>query len=645
MDEGTPARRATVVAAAVIVAAAMAAYANSLAVPYLFDDAWSIAENPTIRRLWSWSVLRPPPAVTVGGRPVANVSFAVSYALHGLDVGGYHAGNIAVHALAGLVLLGLLRRVFETPALAPGFGGAASSLAFASALLFTLHPLQTESVTYVVQRTEALAGLFYFLTLYAFLRSTTAARPRRWEVAAVLASLLGMGSKEIMASAPLITLLIDRTLVAGSFREAWARRGGLHLALHATLGLLAVLVLTTGDRGETAGFAMGIPWWAYALKQCEAIVHYLGLSVWPSPLVFDYGTAIITDPREVAAEIVVLAVLLGATAVAVVRRHPAGLAGAMFFAVLAPSSSVVPVASQTMNEHRMYTALAPVLALVLAVSYRVAGRRAIVAGVVVAVAFGVLTVRRNRDYRDAITLWTDTARKLPANHRAHSNAGVALFEAGRAAEALPYYEAALRRQPEMPAYLLNLGNALFQLGRAGDALDQYDAALRLDATLVQAHYNRGNVLGHEGHLEEAVAAFEAALRLDPQHADSRVSMALALRTLGRLDDARGQLEEALRLRPDLAAAHQEMAQVSFDLGGQLAAAGRLDEARQRYEDALRLRPESDIAHNNLAGVLLRLGRVEEALAHCEEAVRLNPGNRQAAENAELLRARLASGRP
>ena len=204
-----------------IALAGFAAYANSFSGPYVFDDLGSIPENPTIRQLWPIGrVLTPPPGQTVSGRPLVNLSLAINYAFGGTGVAGYHLGNLLIHLLAGLTLFGIVRRTLVPKT------RMATQLACAVALLWTLHPLQTESVTYLIQRAESLMGLFYLLTLYCFIRWIDAdvgakrarvplqsgsgsrqafvesGRSNGWAWLSGLCCLLGMASKEVMVSAP-----------------------------------------------------------------------------------------------------------------------------------------------------------------------------------------------------------------------------------------------------------------------------------------------------------------------------------------------------------------------------------------------------------------------------------------------------------
>ena len=344
-------------AMAVIVLAAFGAYCRTFSVPFFFDDIFAIVENPTIRPPGAvWDILSPPnDGSGVMGRPLVNLTLAINYALGGTAVQGYHIFNLLLHVASSLTLFGTVRRTLRQPDLCAQFGTAATSLAATAALAWAVHPLQTESVTCVIQRTELLMGLFYLLTLYYFIRSVEADSWRGWPVLTIGACLLGMASKEVMVSAPLMVLHYDRTFVAGTFRAAWQQRRRFYLGLAATWLLLGALLLSIGgSRGTTAGFGLGITWWPYALKQCEAIVLYLRLSFWPHPLVLDYGREVVSNPLAVAPQAIALLFLVAGMVIALWRRSALGFAGFWLFAILAPSSSVVPLLTQTMAEHRMY---------------------------------------------------------------------------------------------------------------------------------------------------------------------------------------------------------------------------------------------------------------------------------------------------
>jgi hypothetical protein len=318
--------------ALVIAAAAFLAYHRTFSAPLLFDDHDTIVGNPTIRQLWPpWRALMPPTdGSTTAGRPILNLSLALNYAAGGTAVRGYHVVNLALHTFAGLTLCGLLRRTFLLPRLRGRFGHLALPLAAFTALIWVLHPLATTAVTYVSQRAECLVGLFFLLTLYGFVRATAAPERRRWAVITVTACALGMASKEVMVSAPLVVWGYDRTFISGGFRAALTRRPRLYAALAATWLVLGLCLASMGGgRGVSAGFGQGISAYAYAVAQCEAIIHYLRLAVWPYPLVFDYGIAL-PPLGEVWPQAGLLALLLAGAAFACVRGTAIGFV-ALFF--------------------------------------------------------------------------------------------------------------------------------------------------------------------------------------------------------------------------------------------------------------------------------------------------------------------------
>jgi tetratricopeptide (TPR) repeat protein len=602
----------TAAAAVLIAVGALLAYRRTFGVPFVYDDLAAIPGNASIRHLWPPS---PGPAeTTVGGRPLANYSLALNYAVSGTAVGSYHGFNLAVHILAGLTLFGLLRRtLIRAVPLSP-----APALALAAALLWTVHPLATESVTYVVQRVESLMGLLYLLTLYCFARSVDSGRPRTWQGAAVLACLLGMATKEVMATAPLIVLLYDRTFAAGSFRAAWRQRRGFYLALASTWILLAVLVLATGgNRRGAAGFNVGVSPTAYWLTQFEAVARYLGLGLWPHPLVFEYGPFRATGVGEVLPDAIVVLALAGATLCALVRRPVLGFLGAWFFAILAPSS-IVPVATQTMAEHRMYLPLAALATAVVLGIHRVARRGTWAVLAALAIVLSFLTFQRNAVYASDLSLWQDTVARRPGNANARNNLGLALFRAGDGAGAVREYEAALAIEPRYPGVLNNLGNALEVQGAGDRAIQAYGRALELEPDYTAAHFNLAKALDAAGRAPEALPHFRAALRASPGAADAHHGLADALAHAGRGDEAIAEYDEALRLDPDDAAAE-------FALGNLLAQSGHPAEAAADYEAALRIDPTLAAASNNLGLLLCRSGRVPEGLQRIEAALRLQPG--------------------
>jgi tetratricopeptide (TPR) repeat protein len=641
-------------AAGVIVLATLAVYANSFRGVFVFDDEPAIVNNPTIRHLWPVARLLSPPrhGETVSGRPLLNLTFALNYSLGGTNVWGYHVVNLAIHILAALTLFGILRRTFLMPVLRDHFGSSATLLALAIALLWALHPLQVESVTYIVQRAESLCGLFYLLVLYCVIRGKTAEQKAShfdsrlssqersgmrgtclWYTAAVVACLLGVATKEVIVTAPIAVLLYDRTFLAGSFGQALRQRWGLYLGLAATWLLLAYLVLSTGLLGKSTGYGApeAIGAWDYLRSQPSVILHYLRLSLWPYPICFDYGrTAVVGSPGSSLSAALVVGMLIAATGWGLVRGKAWAMPGAWMFLILAPTS-LLPLPDLAF-EHRMYLPLAGVGAIVLLGVFRL-GQRLLQRGVIVraalhfvfgfilivmCIALGVLSARCNSAYRSQLLLWEDAVAKAPRSDRAHNNLAIVLAQQGRLAEAADHCHKALEIRPDDWEGYNNLGNILFQQGHSDEAIADYKKALEIKPTAAEVYNNLGYVLMKLGRLAEAVRNCQRALEIQDDYVDAHNNLGDALEQMGMPADAIVHYQKALELSPD-------NVHVYINLGNLRFRQGNLSDAIAYYRKVLEINPQYTDAHHNIGAALFQQGAVIDAIAHWREVIRLQPG--------------------
>jgi Flp pilus assembly protein TadD len=551
----------------VLLVAGAVAYANGLEGPFIYDDATAIVDNESLRHLWPpGRVLRSPPSTPLAGRPVVALTLAVNYALGGLDVRGYHALNIAVHIGCALLLAGIIRRTLLTSPLREHFGRASGGLALACALVWMTHPLQTECVSYVTQRTESMMGLFYLLTLYFAIRALGSAHARWWCAASVLSCGLGMASKEVMVTAPVMVVLYDWSFRSEPFRDVLARRFGLYAGLAATWVVLAALV-APGPRAETVGFGHGVTAASYALNQCVMIVHYLRLAFWPHPLVLDYGFPRSLTIAEAAPYAVVVAGLLVTTAVALAYRPALGFPWTWLFVILAPTSSVVPIATEVAAERRMYLPVAGLIVFAIVTGYRLleaaaerlprrrptgaALKRSLgpVALLVAVVPLVWATRQRNALYADPVAIWQTAVQAVPQNHRARTNLGIALADRQRLDDAIEQLRLALVIKPDSARAHYNLGNALAARGRVDEAMAHYRATLKVKPDAAEAHHNLGLALAREGRLREAIHHFQSALAIKPADAEAHHNLGKALAMTGRPREALSHLRRAGNLAP------------------------------------------------------------------------------------------------
>jgi len=598
----------------------LAAYQNIFAEPFVFDDAPAILENPTIRQLWPpWTALIPPPGTgsSVGGRPLINYSFALNYAMSGYAVWSYHVFNLIIHVLVVWLLFGIVRRTLLRPGVAASLQGEALPLAFWIALLWAVHPLLTETVTCVVQRTESLGALFYLLIFYCFIRSLDSSRATAWRAGAVVACLLGVASKETVVTAPVLALLYDRTFAAGTFARAWQVRRKFYAALCSSWLVLAGLMLGAQQRGGTVGFGLGMVWWQYALKQCEAVTHYLVLSVWPHPLAIDYGNTVITNITRVWPQALVLGALLAATGWALVRRPMLGFSGAWAFLILAPSSSIVPLTTQTEAEHRMYLPLVALVALLVVTLYFWAGRRAYVLLGILSLVAGCLTLQRNEDYQTNTGLWRSDVAAVPANGRAHKNFGTTLVRLGLDQAGIQEYTLSLQLDPANADTENTLGLTFSAAGQFDDALRHYQHALVLKPDYVAAHAGLGNLLKQIGRRPEAIAEYREALREKPDSVEVQINLGDAYNSAGQPETARPIYQSAVSRAPASAAAH-------LGLGNTCVLLNRWEDAAKEYQTALVLDPKYYVARNGLGMAFAHAGNSAAARREFLEVLREQP---------------------
>ncbi|MFT3829097.1 MAG: tetratricopeptide repeat protein [Opitutaceae bacterium] len=600
--------------------------------PFLLDDLESIVGNASIRDIATGAWAKPPATggETVSGRPLLNLSFALDYAVGGPAVAGYHLVNIGLHIVAALLLVAVVRRSLAAAREKHRRkGGEAETqteagwLAFAAACLWSLHPLTTAAVTYVSQRAEVLSALWLLLTIYGYLRwCSGGARSSGWMLFSVAACVAGMATKETMAPAPLIVLLHDRVFIAGSLRAALERRWRYYLALAASWLLLGWLVWTNHGRGGSAGFGTAVEPWRYLMVQCTAIPRYLRLGFVPVGLVFDHGAVTQVGWGDALLGGRLLLGLAGGSCWALWRNRVLGFLGTTFFLLLAPSSSVVPVATQTIAEHRMYLPSAVVLLAVVFALGRAnwfRQQRAVRIGAMAGLAcvLGVLTWQRNELYRRPAALWTDTVRQRPFNPRAYNNLGLALRDEGRTAEAEAAFLRAIELQPAHAFAHFNLGTLLLAQARYADAAAHFASCLAADPRHVDARINRGQALAALGRRDEAVAECRAALRLAPEAFDAATNLGALLIAEGHLAEAEHWLRRALVLAPATPETHFQLGRLAQRKGDNPAAAAS-------FREALRLRSGFVAAHLALGDCLAQVGEATAALGCYREALRLAP---------------------
>lgn len=579
-----PARWRGGAAAASLIVLGLLLYANSFSAPFILDDKPQIAGEEVIRPPWSARRL------LAHNRPIVTASLALNYAAGGLAVRGYHALNVAAHIACALLVYGFVRAMLRLPALRARYGAASNGLAFITAALFLAHPIQTESVTYVIQRAEIFAALAVLLALW--IAAHAAQRPGRG-LRAVLrllavagACTLGLFSKETAVVVPALFALYDWCFIAagraGALLQRWPIYLTLLLATAAAVGVRSWQITYGGELvgGVTLSSAAPpdvsapseptadgnevVTPWRYLRWQFGVCVYYLRLILWPNRLCFDCGylgpwpvrSSILSDAVWTPA----LLLAAGALAAWWIRpRYPLAtfcVLGAALF--LLPTSSILPLMDAYV-EHRVYLPIALVALLVVAAVYDggaavvrrgwLSASAARILGIAAAAAvigtYGWLTVARNRLYVEPLRLWENSVAQAPHSTRALFNLGNEYARRGQPAQAIDCYQQLIRLAPG-PVYYINLGRQYLKLGRSADAVEALEQARQLAPTWAIVQRNLSAAYARVGRLADSVAAAERATRLEPLDALGFKLLGDAYRRVGRVDDARKAYKQAER---------------------------------------------------------------------------------------------------
>jgi tetratricopeptide (TPR) repeat protein len=633
----------------ILLAAVAITYLNSFHGVFLLDDISTIDSNTSpVHQLWPIGEMLE--RLFWQQRPMVNLSLVINYQVNGLDPWGYHLVNLAIHMLATMVLLGLMRRTLQTRRFQSYISPQhAELLALAVAGIWALHPLQAQSVTYIIQRSESMMGLFYLLVLYCGLRSVNSPRPGRWQAAAIVSFCLGMCSKQVMITAPLMMLIFDRVFLSDSFRQAIRRSWPMYLGLLGSMGILAGIVYLYPP-GTSAGFGMSnVTWLEYLRTQPGVILHYIYVCLLPVRLCLDLMWPFADNIQTIAIQSALVIALLGLTIWALIRRPAIGFAGVWFFLILAPTSSFMPIRDAAF-EHRLYLSLAGILAGVVVGGYVIASRIAkrhnvtpekftesfAMVAVGIMVILGLATASRNALYCDPILMWKDVLKTNDKNPRAYvliahelSKQGKndqAIAEYGKAlacdadyAEALgglgniyvkqgqwekslDYNLRAVQRHPTWADQMCDLGIAYLHLDKPDDARQWFQKALQADPGNAIANYDMGNMLMQAGQSGPAIAHFMRCLETAPGYVEAMWQLAMAYKSRSDLPSAIAMLQKVSKIRPN--------AQVYMELG---IALRRVGKANESIEALRNLSPTS-------ASVLYQLGLSYEARNDAQTAI-------------------------
>jgi protein O-mannosyl-transferase len=662
---------------------ACALYLGSISTPFIFDDNTAIVSNPQVRRLWPLSeAMTAPPDLPTSNRPLAALSFSINYALGELRVEGYHAVNLALHGANALLLYALLLLLLRHPQLPEQTRRAALPLSAAATLLWCVHPLLSESVVYVTQRTELMAAFFYLATLVCAVRAFCEPQRRVWEFAACVAALLGIGAKETAATVGLAVLCLDRLAYSPSVLVALRSRRVLYAGLASQLALALAMAIAAPYSRAGVGYHDGVSALQWLATQAGVLVMYLQLALWPRSLSISYDYPIAQNLLRDWPQLLLMAALGLGTLWLVARKGLAAFGAALFFIHLAPSSSFIPISTEVAVERRMYlpTAVLVVYGVVLAhrllvkLKLRVRARHALAAIAMLALtcALCARTLARVQDYESPLRIWQAALAADPHNPqallgvagvlrelarcsdarafaqpltrrpreyagardwagRAHVLLGQCDEDEGKLSAALAHDDAVADDSPELLVALMNGARVLMRLGDIERAVQRLQRTVALPEAGAHEYHDLGVALSRLGRHDAAAKSFAHAYELDPSKPDSLEALALSLGAQGKWAEAAALLSEVVRRWPNDLGAYAKLGRVLVELGRDEQALAALDHALAAGSP----QPETHLAR---CRAMARTGRFDQALFACDQALRLAPKN----ERFRAERARVAA---
>lgn len=609
------------------------AYSNSFFGDWVLDDTLFIKSNTYIRDLSKPWLLLDGPGRT---RPVGFFTFALNYAFGQTQIEGYHAVNLLIHLATGIMAFLTVRLLLGAPSLQDRFNASRDGVALSIALIFTVHPLETQAVTYVYQRVESLASLFYLLTVYCFFVGRSQRSPTTLTLCVVF-SLLGMLTKEVVFTAPVAVYLLDAVLFQRSFWRPLRTDYAIYAALFATMCVPFAMTIIHREYYRSMGVleAHGdVPSRSvYIFSQGMVLLHYLRLSIVPYGQILDAGWRPPTLAQG-ALPFAAICLFLLVGLWGLFRLRAWSLTIVLFFLILAPSSGLVPIVD-LMFEHRMYLANLLVITLVVtwvhqAISRGLSSRaatncgRAIVGAAVVFLM--IATFWRNTIYYSEIAAYSDAVAKNAVSGRVFNNLGVGLMNAKKYDDAAAFFKKAIEVRPHMGDPYASLAQILLEQGKKDEAVALLTTALersprndRCKSMLVAA----SNTSGSSKDIERERELLSLAAN-SPERSDVVLELATIEARLGKHSQALARLHKLIVGNSRDPKVYHLAGTILFQRGSPAMAADTFGVALKHYENLNS--PEALDTRASLASALYSTGKTDVALAMLGELHQIRPND-------------------
>jgi tetratricopeptide (TPR) repeat protein len=623
-------------AAGLLIITAILIYSNSFKVPLQFDDIYHITQKPAIRDISNYTKFSA--WNNINARPLPMFTLAMNYRWGEANPTGYHVLNLILHIMTGWLVYLLTLQILSLKNLKLGPRLVENRLIFAllAALLFIAHPLQTQAVTYIIQRITVLATLFYLLSVYFFIRGRVTQiengdlkESGKYYLGTLIAFIFALLSKQIAVTLPLALLLVEFYFIRGA-------NGKINKQLITIFASIVGIFIIIGLAIEgLPREAEGIPRHIYLFTSLKVLVQYLQMFILPINQNLDHdivASVSIFGLKEIGS----LAILGGLIYLAyrLFKSNPLISFGiAWFFVTLLIEQSIIPI-KDFMFEHRVYL---PSFGLILAslsalFTYlpAVNWRNRMVPGAIFLTVFlilisGIASNARNKVWQSDLDLWSDVVKKSPNKARPYLWQGIAYSNRGRFEEAKASIDKSIELLPNFPMAYYNRGNVYKDLGDFKKSLQDYNKAIELDSAYTIAYFNRGVVKSKIRRYKSAIEDYNVTLEYDPDNTNALYNRGNAYRNLRKYKQAIEDYTRAIEINPSYTLA-------IFNRGLSKAGMKQHLQAVQDFDLALRLDQNNHLIYNGKGVSLYQLGRHQESIANYDAALRVKPDFGQAYYN-------------
>lgn len=600
-------------------------YSNTFNSSFHLDDTDSIVENYSLRdigrisKIWSFC---PTHFITY-------LSLAVNYRLGQLNVLGYHIFNMIIHIFSAVLVWWLVLITFSAPGMQDDrIRKCREKFSLFAGLVFLAHPIQTQAVTYIIQRSASMATLFYIgsLCLYAKARLETRYNTIYY-ISSLVVMVLAMFSKEISITIPLIILLYEYYFLKQQTGICWKKVVPFLLCI-LIIPLTMLFTKTVGRIGEEG---RNISAFYYFLTQFRVKITFMRLLLIPvnQNLDYDYPVYRTLFNMPTAASVIVLIVIL-IIAVRIFRSYKLiSFSIFWFYITLLTESSIIPI-RDVIFEHRLYLPMVGFLIFLVCIIYYFIGyKRAPIILLVVISIYSVMTYRRNFVWRDDLTLWEDVVKKSPYKARAYSSLGNAYSSIGMKEKAIELRKKAIEVDPSFSHAYYNLANTYSEMGRIDEAISMYKKAIEVSPDLANAYINLGNIYSDLGKIEEAIVLYQEALKISPDDAATYNNLGTLYKELNKKDEAIDCFEKAIEINSSLVEAYNNLCILYKD-------SGEIEKAVNLYKKAIKTQPFNPDLYLKLGVIYHSMGNIDEAMDLYKKALEINPDLAEACNNLAVV---------